>query len=283
MDITPALGVALMGYGARVGRAQAIADRLHARALALDEGAQRCLIAVSADLCLMAPEQALGVRERISMATGVAVPRILVACTHTHSGPDTGLGELLAGKAVPEHVAPILDGIVAAAVQAWERREPARLGWARAEARIGRNRRVVDGPIDPNVEVLRVDALSGRPIAVLFRHSCHGTVRGHDSLELSADWSGAAAAAVESATGAVAVFLLGAHADIDPRRRPETLQLVEFAALADAWRAASAAPAAIACSLRSRAMSSRKSCARKRLSSAARARSRSARSCIRIF
>jgi len=208
-----------MGYGARVGRAQAIADRLHARALALDEGAQRCLIAVSADLCLMAPEQALGVRERISMATGVAVPRILVACTHTHSGPDTGLGELLAGKAVPEHVAPILDGIVAAAVQAWERREPARLGWARAEARIGRNRRVVDGPIDPNVEVLRVDALSGRPIAVLFRHSCHGTVRGHDSLELSADWSGAAAAAVESATGAVAVFLLGAHADIDPRTR----------------------------------------------------------------
>ena len=219
MDITPSLGVALMGYGARVGRAEAVADRLHARALALDEGADHSLIAVSADLCLMAPEQASDVRQRIATATGVSPARILVACTHTHSGPDTGLGDLLAGRALPDHVPAILDGIAAAAIQAWERREPARLAWTRAEARIGRNRRVVDGPIDSGVEVLRVDTVSGRPIAVLFRHSCHGTVRGHDSLEISADWPGAAAAAIEAATGGIAVFLLGAHADIDPRTR----------------------------------------------------------------
>jgi hypothetical protein len=219
VDITPGLGVALMGYGARVGTAQAVADRLHARALALDDGSDRNLIAVSADLCLLAPEQALGVRERISAATGVGVARILVACTHTHSGPDTGLADLLAGRPVPEHVSAILDGITIAGVQAWERREPARLGWTRTEAWIGRNRRIADGPIDPSIELLRVDADSGRPIAVLFRHSCHGTVRGHDSLEISADWPGAAAAVIESATGAVAVFLLGAHADVDPRTR----------------------------------------------------------------
>ena len=219
MDITPGLGVALMGYGARVGQAQAVADRLHARALALDDGSERNLIAVSADLCLLAPEQALGVRERIAAATGVGVARILVACTHTHSGPETGLAELLAGRPPPVHVPAILDGIAAAAVEAWERREPARLGWTRTQARIGRNRRIADGPIDPSVEVLRVDAASGRPIAVLFRHSCHGTVRGHESLEISADWPGAAAAVIENATGAVAVFLLGAHADIDPRTR----------------------------------------------------------------
>jgi len=208
-----------MGYGARAGRALAVADRLHARALALDDGSGHNLIAVSADLCLMAPEQALGVRERIAAATGVGVSRILVACTHTHSGPDTGLADLLAGRPLPEHVPALLESIAATAVEAWERREPARLGWTRTEARIGRNRRIADGPIDPGVEVLRVDADSGRPIAVLFRHSCHGTVRGHDSLEISADWPGAAAAAIEAATGAVAIFLLGAHADVDPRTR----------------------------------------------------------------
>ena len=49
----------------------------------------------------VAPEQALAVREVIAAATGVGVGRILVACTHTHSGPDTGLSELLAGKPVP--------------------------------------------------------------------------------------------------------------------------------------------------------------------------------------
>jgi hypothetical protein len=59
----------------------------------------------------------------------------------------------------------------------------------------------------------------GRPIAVLFRHSCHGTVRGHESREISGDWPGAAACRIEAATGAVAPFLLGAHADVDPRTR----------------------------------------------------------------
>jgi hypothetical protein len=219
VDITPALGVALMGYGARVGVARSVADRLHARALALDDGPDRTLIAVSADLCLMAPEQARGIRDRIAGATGVAASRVLVACTHTHSGPDTGLSELLAGKPLPAWVPELFSGIEAAAIAAWESREPAQLGWARAEARIGRNRRVADAPIDPAVDVLRVDARSGRPIAVLFRHSCHGTVRGHDNLEISADWPGAAAAAIESATGTVAVFLLGSHADVDPRTR----------------------------------------------------------------
>lgn len=219
MDLTPELGVALMGYGARVGTAQSVADRLHARAIALDDGGTNSLIAVSADLCLMAPEQALSVRERIAAATGVGVPRILVACTHTHSGPDTGLADLLAGRPVPPHVPAILEGIAAAAIQAWRAREPATLAWTRTRARIGRNRRVEDAPIDEGVEVLRVEAISGRPIAVLFRHSCHGTVRGHDSLEISADWPGAAASAVESETGAIAVFLLGAHADVDPRTR----------------------------------------------------------------
>jgi hypothetical protein len=219
VDITPGLGVALMGYGARVGRATGVADRLHARALALEDGPSQGLIAVSADLCLLAPEQALEIRERIAGATGVPVARVLVACTHTHSAPETGLSERIAGQPLPEWTPALFDGIAAAAVEAWQRREPARLGWARAEARIGRNRRIADAPIDPAVDVLRVDAVSGRPVAVLFRHSCHGTVRGHENLEISADWPGAAANAIEAATGAVAPFLLGSHADVDPRTR----------------------------------------------------------------
>jgi hypothetical protein len=167
----------------------------------------------------MAPEHARGIRERIAAGTGVGVDRILVACTHTHSGPDTGLGEFLAGRPLPDHVPGLYDSLVAAGVEAWNRREPARLGWSRGEARIGRNRRIADGPIDPGVELLRVDAVTGRPIAVLFRHSCHGTVRGHENLEISADWPGAAAAVIEAETGAIAPFLLGAHADVDPRTR----------------------------------------------------------------
>lgn len=212
-------GVPLMGYGARQGTARGVADRLHARALALDAGGANSLVAVSADVCLVSPGQARAAREQIAEVTGVPAERILLACTHTHSAPDTGLGEFLSGRPLPAHVPGLFAAIERAGIEAWQRREPARLGWARAEARIGRNRRVLDGPLDPGLEVLRVDTLAGRPLAVLFRHSCHGTVRGHDNLDISADWPGAAAAAIEAETGAIAPFLLGAHADIDPRTR----------------------------------------------------------------
>jgi 16S rRNA (adenine1518-N6/adenine1519-N6)-dimethyltransferase len=51
---------------------------------------------------------------------------------------------------------------------------------------------------------------------------------------------GNALKALASADGVAAPAVLRA-AGIDPSRRPETLQLVEFAALADSWRAAAAA------------------------------------------
>jgi hypothetical protein len=93
------------------------------------------------------------------------------------------------------------------------------LRWTSAQARIGRNRRIADGPMDTEVLVLDVRANDGRPLATLFNYGCHGTVLGHDNLEISADWPGVACAEIEAATGAPAFFSLGAHADIDPRTR----------------------------------------------------------------
>jgi hypothetical protein len=210
-----------MGYGARVGVASGVHDPLFARALCLSEAGNSgaSLILLSADLCLMSPAQADGVAERIAAETGVPRAGILVGCTHTHSGPDTGLGELLARRPPPPHVAPILDGLVQAGIGAHRARVPARLRWVAAEARIGRNRRIADGPLDNQVLVLDVRGSDGRPLAVLFNYGCHGTVLGHDNLEISADWPGVACGQVEAATGATALFSLGAHADVDPRTR----------------------------------------------------------------
>jgi hypothetical protein len=219
IDITPELGVPLMGYGARIGRATAVADRIHARALALESDSHHSLLVVSAELCLITSGQANDLRRRIASRIGSSPDVILVACTHTHSGPDTGVAERNGGRPEPAHVAALFDGMVAAGEEAWRRREPASLAWAQTEAHIGRNRCIADGRIDRGLEVLRVAARDARLLAVMFRHSCHGTVRGHDSLEISADWPGAAARRIEAETGAVAPFLLGAHADVDPRTR----------------------------------------------------------------
>jgi hypothetical protein len=221
-EFTPPLGVELMGYGARVGRADRVHDPLHARALFLGPAPDAHgagVLVVSAELCLIAPVQALEVRRRIGVETGLPERAILVGCTHTHSGPDTGLGALLGGRPVPAHVAPILDAMVDAGVGAHRARGPARLRWLTTRAAIGRNRRIADGPLDTEVLVLDVRGERGQPLACLFNYACHGTVLGHDNLAISADWPGVASAAIERARGGAALFSLGAHADIDPRTR----------------------------------------------------------------
>jgi hypothetical protein len=108
---------------------------------------------------------------------------------------------------------------VQAAREAHAAQRPARLGWGRSEARIGRNRRLEDGPVDPEIVILSVEEADGTPLATLYVYACHGTVLGHDNLEISADWAGVASARIEEERGGVALFLLGAHADIDPRTR----------------------------------------------------------------
>jgi hypothetical protein len=208
----------MMGYGARVGRATALHDPLFARALYL-AGRSDCLLVVL-DLCLVAPAQARALGERLAARTGVPSERIAMTCTHTHSGPDTGLGETLDGRPAPASVAPLLDAAQRAGEEAVAGAVLAQVGVGRTESQIGRNRRRADGPVDREVCILRVDREEGTPLAVLYIHGCHPTALGHDNLAYSADWPGAASRRIEAELpGALALFALGAHADIDPRTR----------------------------------------------------------------
>jgi hypothetical protein len=216
--LTTPIGVEMMGYGERTGTALSVHDPLHARALYLASDSD--LLLIECELCLIAPSQAEAVRDRIAAETGVARERILVGCIHTHSGPDTGLGALLTGAQPPDHVAPLLEAAVEAGVRAHAEAAAARLGVGCAEARIGRNRRCADGPLDTEVLVIRVDRADGSPLSVLYVHGCHPTALGHDNLAYSADWPWAAGRAIrERLPGCNPIFVLGAHADVDPRTR----------------------------------------------------------------
>jgi hypothetical protein len=218
VPLEPPVGGPMMGYGARAGGARGFRDPLFARALYLAEGAD-CLW-LELDVCLLAASQADAVRRRVAERIGVPARRVLVACTHTHSGPETGLFAALAGAPTPPAPARLLDAAVEAAARARAAAGPARLGIGRAEARIGRNRRVADGPLDPEVLVVRVDHEAGGPLAIVYIHGCHPTALGHDNLDYSADWPGAASRTVEAALpGALGFFALGAHGDVDPRTR----------------------------------------------------------------
>ena len=212
------IGHPLMGYGARVGVANDVHDPLHARALYLANGGA-CLL-VELDVCLLAPGHAESVRARLAERTGLAREQVLVGSIHTHSGPETGLVAWIASQDPPPVTIALGDAAVEAGVRAHAAATPARIGVGRAEARIGRNRRLADGPLDSEVLVVRVDRADASPLAVLYVYGCHPTVLGHDNLAYSADWPGAAAREIEaSLPGAIALFALGAHADVDPRTR----------------------------------------------------------------
>jgi hypothetical protein len=130
------------------------------------------------------------------------------------------MAALAAGKAEPAGVAALLEAAVRAGEAAVRSSGPARLSLARAEARIGANRSRAGGPCDPNALVLRVDDAHGAPRAVLYTFGCHPTALGPENLAYSADWPWAAGRRVaEALPGAEPIFLLAAHADVDPRTR----------------------------------------------------------------
>lgn len=208
----------MMGYALRSGVAEGVLDPLHARALHA-RGAQDFLL-VALDLCLLAVSQTAEIRARLSARTGMPTERIGVTCIHTHAGPDTGLGALLEGAPPPVHVSGLLDAAVEAGVRAFASSAPARIGFGMAALSIGRNRRRAGGPVDTHARIVRIDRADGAPLAVLWLHGCHPTVLGHENLRYSADWPGAAHPVVEAALpGALSIFLLSAHADVDPRTR----------------------------------------------------------------
>jgi hypothetical protein len=229
VELPAASGVPMMGYGARTVHASGLHDPLFARAVYFESQREsqrenqresgRALL-VECDLCLLSVRQCDAVRRSIAARTRLGVGEIAIGCVHTHSGPDTGLVEEASGREAPEYLAALFAAIVEAGLRAVRAAEPARLGVGVCAASIGRNRRRAGAAIDERVWVLRVDRRSGAPLAVLYVHGCHPTVLGHDNTELSADWPGAASQRVEEAfPGAVAIFGLGAHGDVDPRTR----------------------------------------------------------------
>lgn len=86
VDITPPLGIPLIGsYGKP---SDDVRDELYAKAMVLSDGVSTIAI-VSADLLYTPMEEVTGpVRLAVSERTGIPPQNIMVAATHTHSGPE---------------------------------------------------------------------------------------------------------------------------------------------------------------------------------------------------
>ena len=86
VKLDPPAGLAMIGYGNRVGVNAGVHDDLAAQALVLSDGANKVAIA-GVDLLAIGIRIADDIRERVAARTDIPADSILVCATHTHSAP----------------------------------------------------------------------------------------------------------------------------------------------------------------------------------------------------
>jgi hypothetical protein len=210
VDITPKLGVEMIGYFNRPDGARGVHDPLMARALVLDDGVTR-LALVSVELLWLRRAAVEAIRAAVAARCPIAAANVFIFCTHTHGGP--------APHRLDSWDFPLYERIADAVVTAYERRQPAQLG-----AGFGQlfgysiNRRWLNRPVDPAVGVVRVDRADGTPLAVVSHFACHAVVMGYDNLLISGDYPGYASRLLEQELGhgVIALFAQGGAGDINP-------------------------------------------------------------------
>jgi neutral ceramidase len=196
VDISPNKSLHLCGYPIVERNSTGIHDPLLSSALYLDDGATRVLF-IANDIIFVPKGMVQRARRRLAEQTGLSPAHILIAATHTHSGPLT-VDRPYRGPSSPPpdaaYVAQLEEGIVQAGLAACRSARPAEAGLAVADgSAVGTNRRDPRGASNPRVPVLSVrEAATRAPLALLAVCSMHPTVLHEDSTLVSADFPGMA-------------------------------------------------------------------------------------------
>jgi hypothetical protein len=213
VDITPTRNVPLGGYGGRKGAPMAgVHDPIFAKALWMETPSARVCL-VTTDLI----GSLVSLRNQIKPADA----EVVLTASHTHSGPGAlvaGFWELAMGKYDPEFYEELAGQLKRVVEEARAHKKPARLAFARGEAPgFSRNRRVKDGPVDPELNVLLVVDSLDRPMAIVGNYTAHGTTLSERNMLISGDWQGAFQRGIEREfPTARAMFTNGAEGNIAP-------------------------------------------------------------------
>jgi len=231
VEITPGPGLYMLGSGEVA--ATGTHDPLYARVLVLEVGEKRMAF-VALDLCRVFQAPLIKqLQEESAKSSGISY--LLVAASHTHSGPIIAINEDHPLTGMIAWQVDALPKVVSAIAEAQRSAVEVRLGTGYGICYIGHNRRRVnpDGtvtmmwsnptriptaPVDPTVAVLRVDTLDGKPLAILVNYACHATVVMANLHQYSADFPGVMCQTVQRAFDGqpLCLFFNGAAGDIDP-------------------------------------------------------------------
>jgi len=195
-DITPKRSMFLYGYPHVERMSTGTLDPLQAAGLYLDDG-QCPLLMLSADVIALTQPLVTEIRRGIHEQTGLPEPHILLAATHTHSGPVTvkytsNAHDPIVPDPDPDYLADLTRALIDVGCRSVQNARHALLHHAVADGRCtGTNRRDPQGPADPDVPVLLArDAASDQPIGLLFVCAMHPTVLHEDSTQFSGDFPG---------------------------------------------------------------------------------------------
>ena len=218
VDITPKEFPLNMPGGHNANQARGAHDPLHSRALVLDDGATKIALIVVDNLGAN-PEVLDEAKAIASKRTGIPASNMLVASTHTHSGPSsnprTGTPGTLGYRKV------FLEGLVDSIVRAHDALQPAAVGaavhplpdevfnrrWYLKPGKMppnpygrmdivkmnpGTSPDVLDrpaGPTDPDITIISVQDAKKKPLALFANYSLH-YVGGLPPSVVSADYFG---------------------------------------------------------------------------------------------
>ncbi|MDI1311882.1 neutral/alkaline non-lysosomal ceramidase N-terminal domain-containing protein [Prosthecobacter sp.] len=276
VDITPTEFPVNMPGGFSKNLADKAHDPFHARALVLDDG-KTTIAMVVVDVLGAGPDVLNEAKAIAAAKTGMAVDKMLVSSTHTHSGPSVNTRS----EAAARYYKRFVEGIAESIIKAHAALRPATVGAAahslpdevfnrrwylkpgkmplnpfgrmdKVKMNPGTSPDVIDhpaGPTDPDITIISVQDAKRKPLAVYANYSLH-YVGGAPAGEMSADYFGEFARVMPSRVRGdenfVAMMSNGTSGDINnipfgvtrPPREPfEQIRIVAQKAADTAWLA----------------------------------------------
>ena len=211
--------ICLGGYGDcadGAGRTMTgVKDDLYARAVAFADRRGGSFIAVNhTSIGLFASYKTLAgvgsyyARQAIAAKTGVPAGHIVIQADHSHAGPDT-IG--IWGGIPTWYLTQLQDGIVDAAVRAWNGRQRATLfaGTADGPGVTSSYAKAPNDSVDTTFNLLWAEDSDGQRILSWANYSPHATVLGSSNKGASGDWPEWAATIAESRWGGTGLGSIG--------------------------------------------------------------------------
>jgi hypothetical protein len=240
-DITPPDGLYMCG-SLDPRKNEGMTDPLQSHALVVESGDSRIAI-VGVDLIGLPKALSDEIIAEAAGRTGIPAHAIMIACSHTHSGPYTAEGLYSSQVTDAGYLSTLPDRIATSVEQAAGRVEPATMHIGRALVHHGlHNRRVIcpdgkvlntwmpqalndldlipqvlgtAGPVDPELWVVRFDKLDGSTLGIFYNFSLHTNSKGGRTW--SADYPCVVAEHMREEYGpeVISVYTPGACADIN--------------------------------------------------------------------